>query len=380
MTDVFDAVFGQSQVRNFLRSVIERNAVSHSYLFVGPPGSNKRTAAYAFAQGILCKNNACGTCETCKKIARHKHPDVRYFTPEGASSYLADQMREIIADSSLAPIQADKKVYIIDNADMLGTHAANAFLKTLEEPQENLVLILLARTKESVLPTIVSRCQVVPFRYIPPMQAAEILVQNTDVPLDMAAAAIQACGGSITQAAEFLRDKERVLFRRRIFEIISLLNHSDDLDILHYAEELIVKAKAPIDAYRSEFEKQLAEQADFLDKAQIRRLEQQHKRELSAQTMQLLKQACFIARSFLRDAMMIHAGCNQLVVNVDVLSHLEALADSVSMAQLVRAIEATDEMTEIITYNVSPETCLDVMLFDIREALYGANSSHRAAI
>ena len=81
---------------------------------------------------------------------RKKHPDVRMFEPEGAAGYLVEQVRGIVADTALAPIQADRKVYILDRVDLLGVQAANAFLKTLEEPPADVVLILLARTRESV--------------------------------------------------------------------------------------------------------------------------------------------------------------------------------------------------------------------------------------
>ena len=134
MSDVFDSVFGQPHVRDYLRASVRSGRVSHAYLFTGPAGSNKTTAAYALASAILCKEGGCGTCETCRRIERRKHPDARFYAPEGAGGYLVEQVREIVADTSLAPIQADRKVYILDRVDLLGVQAANAFLKTLEEP------------------------------------------------------------------------------------------------------------------------------------------------------------------------------------------------------------------------------------------------------
>lgn len=121
------------------------------------------------------------TCDHCRRAARRNHPDIHFIEPEGAHGYLVDQIREVVADAHLAPIQATRKIYIIDRVDLLGTQAANAFLKTLEEPPENVVFILLGRTKDAVLPTIVSRCQVVPFRHIPTTEASGIISQNTGV-------------------------------------------------------------------------------------------------------------------------------------------------------------------------------------------------------
>ena len=212
MSDAFDGIIGQPKVREFLRSCVSSDRVSHAYLFCGPAGSNKTQAAYAFARAILCEGNPCADCEgctsqACRHIVRKAHPDVHYLAPEGAQGYVVDQIRDVMADTLLAPIQAKRKVYIIDRVDLLGTAAANAFLKTLEEPPSDVVLILLGRTRESVLPTIVSRCQVVPFRHIPASEAAGILVQNTGCTLPEASIAIEACGGSITKAADFLRSK-----------------------------------------------------------------------------------------------------------------------------------------------------------------------------
>ena len=167
MADAFENIFGQPRVRDFLRASVRGGHVSQAYLFCGPAGSNKTAAAYALAQAYLCPKGAkgprgglCGACDACSRIARRKHPDVRYYAPEGAGGYLVEQIREIVSDVSYAPIQAKSKVYILDRVDMLGTAAANAFLKTLEEPDGRTVFFLLTARKEALLPTIRSRCAV----------------------------------------------------------------------------------------------------------------------------------------------------------------------------------------------------------------------------
>ena len=289
MTDSFENILGQPQVREFLRASVRQGRVSHAYLFTGPAGSNKTLAAYALAQAVLCpkgptgpRGGQCGACDACSRVMRKKHPDVRYFAPEGANGYLVDQVRDIVADTSLAPIQAQKKVYILDRVDLLGTAAANAFLKTLEEPPADVLLVLLGRTCESVLPTIVSRCQVVPFRHIPATEAAGILVQNTGASLERARIAIEACDGSITRAADFLKSNERMAFRSRVLSVMASLRLSDDWDLVGQAAELAVAAKAPLDAARTEQEQELAENADFLAKSAIRQIEARNKRALTA--------------------------------------------------------------------------------------------------
>ena len=380
MADAFENILGQPQVRDFLRASVRGGHVSHAYLFCGPAGSNKTLAAYALAQAYLCpkgatgpRGGACGACDACGRIMRKKHPDVRYFAPEGAGGYLIDQIRDIVADVQLAPIQAQAKVYILDRAELLTTSSANAFLKTLEEPPDNVVIILLARTRESVLPTIVSRCQVVPFRHIPATEAAGIIRQNTGASLDLARIAIEACGGSITRACEFLKSNDRLDFRRRVVDVLSRLDHADDWDIVGMAADLVSAAKAPLDEVRAKLEAEIAENADFLAKSAIRQIEARNKRLITAKTLQSLHQLFCIAESWLRDVAAVCAGAPELVINVDVRAQIEAAAARTDEARAAAALMRVRVSDEAISYNVSPETCTDAMLFEVREVLYGSS-------
>ncbi len=376
MSDIFDGIFGQPRVREFLRASIASGRVSHAYLFTGPAGSNKTAAAYAFAQAILCKDHGCRTCDDCRRVERRKHPDVHFYTPEGAQGYLIEQIREIVSGVSLAPIRATGKVYILDRVDLLGVSAANAFLKTLEEPVEGVTFILLGRTREAVLPTIVSRCQVVPFRHIPAREAAGILSQKTGVTPEQARIAIEACNGSITRAMTFAKSAERAEFRARIMEVLSNLPLSDERDVLEYAAELIERAKAPLDNVRTQQSEELAESADFLTKTALKQIELRHKRALSMATRESLNQTTSIIRSWLRDVLMIASGTPDLVVNIDQREVLQRVAQKVTPASIMSALREAYKTDETLSYNVSPETCLDVLLFSIREVLNGSGNPH----
>ena len=376
MSDIFDGIFGQPRVREFLRASIASGRVSHAYLFTGPAGSNKTAAAYAFAQAILCKDHGCRTCDDCRRIERRKHPDVHFYTPEGAQGYLIEQIREIVSGVSLAPIRAKGKVYILDRVDLLGVSAANAFLKTLEEPVEGVTFILLGRTREAVLPTIVSRCQVVPFRHIPAREAAGILSQKTGVTPEQARIAIEACNGSITRAMTFAKSAERAEFRARIMEVLSNLPLSEERDVLEYAAELIERAKAPLDNVRTQQSEELAESADFLTKTALKQIELRHKRALSMATRESLNQTTSIIRSWLRDVLMIASGTPDLIVNIDQREVLQRVAQKVTPASIMSALREAYKTDETLSYNVSPETCLDVLLFSIREVLNGSGNPH----
>lgn len=378
MSDAFENILGQPKVRDFLRTTVAHDRVSHAYLFTGPAGSNKTLAAYAFAQGILCpkgptgpRGGNCGACDVCRRVMRRKHPDVRYFAPEGAGGYLVEQIRDLVADAALAPIQAKRKVYILDRVDLLGIQAANAFLKTLEEPPSDVVLILLGRTRESVLPTIVSRCQVVPFRTIPASEAAGIIVQNSGATREQARVALEACSGSITRAVEFLKSNERLAFRTRVLEILDCLYEADDWDMIGFAAELVVQVKAPLDVVRAEFEQELSEHADFLAKSAIRQIEARNKRALTAKSLESLRQLTSIVRSWLRDVLAVCAETPDLVINADARDAIARCAARTNEARVAEALAAVLRCDEAISYNVSPETCLDAMLIEVKYSLYG---------
>ena len=289
---------------------------------------------------------------------------------------MIEQIREIVSSVSLAPIRAHSKIYILDRVDLLGVSAANAFLKTLEEPAPGITFILLGRTREAVLPTIVSRCQVVPFRHIPSSEAAGILSQKTGVSTQQARIAIEACNGSISRAMVFAKSPERSEFRARVMEVLSHLELSDPRDVLEYAAELIERSKAPLDNVRTQQSEELAESADFLTRSALKQIELRHKRTLTMATKESLSQMTSMIRSWLRDVLMIIAGTSELVINIDQREALESAARKMSYEGVMSALREAYRTDEALSYNVSPETCMDALLFSIREVLHGSGNPH----
>lgn len=375
MSDVFDSVYGQPKVRDFLRSSVRAGRVSHAYLFCGPAGSSKTACAMALAQALVCDgkpNCAEGpcACDACKRVARGSHPDVHVVSPEGAQGYVVEQIRDLVADAQLAPVYGKRKVYILERADTLNAASANAFLKTLEEPPADVTIILMARNREAMLATIVSRCQVVAFRHIPDSEAAGILAQNTGCTLPEARIAISAVGGSLSKAAVFLRSKERGTYRSCVLTALSSLARADDLDVLDYARDIVLASKAPLDAVARDQQEELAQRAEFLQSAAVKRLEAQQKRALSAASMELLRQMCAIVRGWVRDVSVLCAGADDLLVNVDVADAIRDAAGRTSVARCAAALACVDSCERAISYNVSPQVSIEAMLFEIREALY----------
>jgi len=154
------------KVLNRFRSLLEHKRLAHAYLLLGPRGSGKRATAFLIAQTLLCEGKAdkpCGRCSACLKVQARNHPDV-YLCDQGEEENIKiHQVREIIRRMQLHPYEAKMKVVILDGVDLLTTEAASAFLKTLEEPSADSLLLLTASSRERILDTVVSRCQVVHF-------------------------------------------------------------------------------------------------------------------------------------------------------------------------------------------------------------------------
>ena len=358
----------QPRVRSFLERAIASGRASHAYLFLGAPGSGKLDAAWALAQAIICDEGGCGACDACVRVARHTHPDVHYLAPESVTGYLIAQTRDLIDDVALAPIRARSKVYIVDRAEQLKADSANALLKTLEEPPQGVTFILLGTSAETILPTIVSRCQCVPFRMIAPEDAARAVERTCGAPLERCRMAV-AVAGSPTRAVAFLKSASRQDARRRMLRAIDALPHADNLDILDAAKELVVAVKAPLDEVKSTQEAVLAENADFLSRGALKQLEDRNKRELNARERSGIMEVLASARSLLRDVLATLEGVPGGIVNEDAADIVERLAHATGPVGALAAVEAVSAAERAIARNVTPQLTFEVMLFDIRKAL-----------
>jgi DNA polymerase-3 subunit delta' len=366
---LFASLTGQPLVARFLSAALDNQQVSHAYLFVGPVGAGKNEAARTLAKALVCENEGCGSCDDCIRAQRGTHPDVKVIDPEGVNGYVVDQMHELIHDTNFAPIRAHHKVYIITRADLLSGAAANAFLKTLEEPPARVTFILLARTRESVMATIASRCQIIAFRYIPEVEAVQLLVEENRTTEKDARIALAAAGGSIFRAREFLVSQTRRAARLKVLEIIEHLPESDPVDILDAARDLLVSLKQPLDEVRIEQERQLAEGKDFLTKGAKTALEQRQKRSLSTRERETLVEALNVLRSWLRDCLLVQVGRTDDLVNADFHYNITKLAESSTEAVIVQALAAVDEAQERIHYNVSVQLVIESLLLTLRSTI-----------
>lgn len=366
---VWDELVGQQKVADHLATAVRRGAISHAYLFVGPAGTGKKSAARSLACAILCDDNGCGSCEVCRRVKRGAHPDVRIIAPEGAANYVIEQIRDVIHDVNLSPVEARRKIFILEAADSFNEASANAFLKTLEEPPEDVVIVLLATTYDGVLPTISSRCQVVRFRRMAPQAAVALLAEGTGAGEEDALAALAATGGVLTRAREFLDSPMRRAARDRMLSILKDLAVFDEHDVLQSAKTLLVAVKAPLDELKTLQAEEAQTRADFLGSKGMKALEERQKRQLTAREREGVAEVLNITESWLRDCLMISQGASELVVNRDEADAMEEVAAVITPAAAARALGAVKEARRRISYNVSPQLAVEAMLFDIREVL-----------
>jgi DNA polymerase-3 subunit delta' len=215
---LFSEVLGQAKAKELLRRALTSAKMSHAYLFRGPAGVGKKTTAAAFAATINClkpvDHLACGQCASCQKFRSANHPDFQHIAPDGASIKIK-QIRELRKSLAFPPFEARYRVILIADAHTMRRETANSLLKTLEEPPANTVLILTADEANTVLPTIVSRCQVIPFFALPQAEVAQRLMAETDLPPEQAATLAAIAEGSLGRA-RMLHEKALLPLRQEI--------------------------------------------------------------------------------------------------------------------------------------------------------------------
>ena len=200
----FPQIIGHEPQKEFLQNSVRKNRVSHAYLFSGPEGVGKKLVAVGFAKLINCSEGAAGNleceCVSCAKTEKGLNPDVLVFEYPGEKTIRVDHVRQDIERLiHLAPYENPYKVFIIDGAQRMNFNAQNAFLKTLEEPPPNSVIILITTLADLLMPTIRSRCQSVVFQPLEVAQVREFLEKEKPRDNDPELVS-RISGGSISRA------------------------------------------------------------------------------------------------------------------------------------------------------------------------------------
>lgn len=232
---MFGSIIGNEKNKEFLKNIIDTNNIAHSYMFIGTDSIGKMLFAKEFAKAILCieSDRPCNTCKSCIEFDSNNNPDFNIIEPDG-NSIKIEQIREKVKRVYEKPIVSNRKVYIINNSELMTKEAQNSLLKTLEEPPEYVTIILIASNDNMFLPTIKSRCTKIMFNKLSRDELRKVLENKynyTDIP-DIT---FKIADGSIKSALN-IKDKEQDYLK--VDKIFGNLEKTDIIDLIVSKEEI----------------------------------------------------------------------------------------------------------------------------------------------
>src|SRR5215211_4759003 len=366
--DWFEGVLGNETALRLLGRALETGEVSQAYLFHGPPGVGKRLVALRFGAALV----AGGDVAAEDRALRGLHPDLTEIVPQGAFTTIG-QVREIVRLAASRPFEGARRVFILQ-ADTLNVQAANALLKTLEEPEGETVFVLLATSREGVLPTILSRAQALRFNPVPTSVVAQFLQERGASEPGLAA---ELGRGSVGLSLRNAEDPEFGELREAVFE--AGFAFSEDFEGRHEAVRGIVdRAEAVGEAREREFIEEASERKFVTERSGTdatrpskpdRRTRDDAKRAGRAARDGAVREALELLALLYRDAAVIESGAEELVANTDRVGEIRRYVEECPGADWAGAARTLGEARAALAYNVSQEAILEVTLSRIRRKI-----------
>ncbi len=242
----FKDIIGQEQLKEHLQNAISTNKVSHAYIINGERSSGKEFIARIFAMTLQCEKGGvdpCNECHSCKQALSNNQPDIIYISHEKPNTIGVEDIRtQINGDIDIKPYSSPRKIYIMNEGEKMTVQAQNALLKTLEEPPEYAVILILTTNVDELLPTILSRCVVLNMKPVTDAQVKEYLMEELGVPDYKANICVAFARGNIGKAKLLASSEE---FEKVKDEAITLVKYINDMEINE-----IVKAIKKISEYK----------------------------------------------------------------------------------------------------------------------------------
>ncbi len=324
----FKHLLGHKRAKSLLQEAAAKNKIGHAYLFRGPDGVGKKRAALTFAAYLNCKkpqdDDACCRCASCRKYISGNHPDLIHIAPEGAAIKIG-QVRKLKHQLAFPPLEAAVRVIILEDIHTMRREAANSLLKTLEEPAPNNLLILTADQAGEILPTIISRCQIIPFGPLDYEDMAQVLMRENGIERAQALTLASVAEGSLGRA-KLLLQEDLLVFRQEVIEQLLLLQNGQPETI-----------------------------------AQVFRLS-----EKAAALKENIYEFLALLRLWYRDLVLVAAGAPESsAANKDLASFLPTAKKRWDLAQLYERLHRLDLAEKQLLRNCSRSLVLETLFFDL---------------
>ena len=352
-------------------------AMTHAWLLTGPPGSGRSNAALAFAAALECEADVpgCGTCHACRTVLERAHGDVRVVESETLSLGVGD-VRRLVHVAQERPANGRWTVLLLEQADRLTDEAANALLKTLEEPPPRTVWLLCAPTSEDVLPTVRSRCRPIALA-APSVRAIATLLESEGVDPSMAAFCARASLGHVGRARGLARDEASRLRRADVLRVPLQVDSVGGCIVA--AANLVEVAQADAEVAHAGREEQERADLEFVvgdprdakgrsrgAVGAFKGLAEDQKRRRTRTVRDSLDRAFIDLVSFYRDVLAVQLGTDVDLVNADAAPEIERIAHASTPEATLRRIDAVLAARTAIDGNVAPLLAVEAMTLALR--------------
>jgi len=379
---VFGSLIDQTEVISILKDAVEASrmvdnksqSMTNTWLFTGPPGSGRSNAAIAFAAALVCKDGGCSKCNDCMSTIIGTHADVELIKTAGLSIKI-DEVRELISRASWAPSVANYRVVVMEDADRLTESAANALLKVIEEPGLRTIWLLCAPTLTDVLPTIRSRCRHLSLRTPSTKAIAKLLIERDGVESSTADFVARASSGHIGRARRLATDSTARENRSNIMKLPFMIK---DVSSAFKAAQFLVdaaKADALVDA-----EKKDEDEISKLKEAWgatgsklvaggakvVKELEKEQKSRSTRMVRDYLDRALLDLSTLYRDVLLVQSNSVDSLINQDLISQINQLAQATKPEQTIRKIEAILKTRRNLAQNAAPLLLIEALMCELR--------------
>jgi DNA polymerase-3 subunit delta' len=379
MSSVFDDLVGQEHITEILKGAVaasrtgeESQEMTHAWVFTGPPGSGRSSAAVAFAQALICPNIGCGTCSDCRSAASSGHPDVEIIRTEGLSIKV-EEVRELLTRVAWAPSMGGWRVVVMEDADRLTESAANALLKAIEEPGTRTVWLLCAPTLHDVLPTIRSRCRHLQLRTPSLAAVTDVLINRDKIAPVMADFAARVSQGHIGRAKYLALNESVRSNRTRIMQLP--LQLASLAAAFQAAQTLVDIATTGANSASDERdEKEIEKLQEAYGKGAtgrgmatggskaVKELEKEQKSRSTRMVRDSIDGALLDIATFYRDVMMVQSGNTDSMINTDMRDAILAYAAKHPAHSTINKINSIMDARTNLARNAAPLVTCEALM------------------